>query len=422
MTLNRRHFLAGTVALATSRVRAIAQGTGATTQVTVGSGPDWDDIRSLFALDPKKVHLAGFFLSSHPKPVRDAIERYRHVLDADPIGGWEEHRRPCEERVIAAAGEYLGVARGEVALTDSTTMGLGVLYSGLRLAPGDEILSTTHDHYATRASIEFAAQKNGAAVRTVPLYSSAAAATVAEIVDALAGAIGPRTRVVAVTWVHSSTGVRLPIRAMADAIDAANRGRDEADRVVLCVDGVHGLGVEDVTLPELGCDFFVAGTHKWLFGPRGTGVIWGRSDAWSRVRPTIPPFGPHDPPGMLHTPGGFHSFEHRWALDEAFKLHLSIGKRPVRERIHNLNRRIKDGLAEMPHVVLHTPRSDDLSAGIVCFDVRGMRPGEVVRRLAGRGIVASESPYTPSCARLAGSLLVDEAGIEQAITAVAALG
>ena len=163
----------------------------------------------------------------------------------------------------------------------------------------------------------------------------------------------------AVTWVHSSTGVKLPLRAIADALRPLNASRPPAERVLLCVDGVHGLGVENVTLPELGCDFFVAGCHKWLFGPRGTGLVWGRDEAWERVRPTIPSFSGGGPAGEL-TPGGFHSFEHRWALSEAFAFHRAIGKARVAARIHDLSRRVKDGLTALPHVTLYTPRADAL--------------------------------------------------------------
>ena len=71
-------------------------------------------------------------------------------------------------------------------------------------------------------------------------------------------------------------------------------------------------------MSALGCDFFAAGTHKWIFGPRGTGVLWGRSELWSEVVPMIPAFVNVDapPPAVVFAPGGFHSFEHRWALDE----------------------------------------------------------------------------------------------------------
>src|SRR5439155_1258293 len=82
-----------------------------------------------------------------------------------------------------------------------------------------------------------------------------------EITEAVVRALKPRTRVVAVTWVHSCTGVKLPIRRIADALAEVNAQRDDGDRALLCVDGVHGIGVDDATMADLGCDFFVAGTH-----------------------------------------------------------------------------------------------------------------------------------------------------------------
>src|SRR5215475_871901 len=74
--------------------------------------------------------------------------------------------------------------------------------------------------------------------------------------------------------------------------------------------------------------------------------------------------------------GGFHSFEHRWALGEAFTFHRAIGKARVTQRIYELNQQMKQGLAKMPHITLHTPMSQDLSAGIVCFEVSGIAPDQ----------------------------------------------
>ena len=64
--------------------------------------------------------------------------------------------------------------------------------------------------------------------------------------------------------------MKLPIRAIADAIAEVNNGRTAADRIYFCVYGVHGFGIDDISMAALGCDFFAAGTHKWIFGPRGT--------------------------------------------------------------------------------------------------------------------------------------------------------
>ena len=121
------------------------------------------------------------------------------------------------------------------------------------------------------------------------------------------------------------------------------------------------------------------------------------------------------------TPGGFHSFEHRWALDEAFKFHLKIGKSRVQNRIHTLNTMAKEALTSMSHVKVHTPMSSSLSAGIICFEVSGRSPEEVVAHLLRHKIIASKSPYRTSYARIAPSLINNEKEIEQTMKAIRGL-
>lgn len=265
----------------------------------------------------------------------------------------------------------------------------------------------------------------------MPLYRAAATATEDEIVGNLMKSVGPRTRVVAVTWVHSSTGVKLPIRKIADALAAVNRKRTDADRVLFCVDGVHAFGVESETVGELGCDFLIAGCHKWLFGPRGTGIVWGRADAWKHHAGTVPCFEwpalkawmrgavtTTVPPGAMASPGGFHAFEHRWALADAFRFHIKLGRARVAARIHELASRCKQGLAAIPRVAVHTPLSEALSAGITCFEVEGVDPETVVKRLLEHKIVASDSPYLTSYARLTPGLLNTPDEVDRAVAAV----
>ncbi|MCX5722554.1 MAG: aminotransferase class V-fold PLP-dependent enzyme [Nitrospirae bacterium] len=389
---------------------------------------NWQAVREQFQLSRDFIQLAGFFLASHPAPVRAAIERHRRGLDADPIGYWFEHEEQQEATVLRAAADYLGVDPTEIALTDSTTMGLGLLYGGLTLRKGQEILTTLHDHYSTEISLKLRAERTGAKVRQIPLYHSLKNVSRQELLDNLIANIKPNTRVVAVTWVHSSTGLKLPIQEMAQTIHELNNSRAEQDRVIFCVDGVHALGIENFKLSDVGCDFLIAGTHKWLFGPRGTGLVWGHQRAWPIANPIIPTFNsqaydiwmelipPKElPKSSYMTPGGFHSFEHRWALDEAFKFHQAIGKVRVTQRIYELNQQMKQGLAKMPHITLHTPMSQDLSAGIVCFDVAGMMPRQVIERLKQKKIIGSVTPYATQYARLAPSLLTSSEDIERAL-------
>ena len=419
----------------------VACRTGGTTTVaaaTPAAGPplsDWAAVRSEFQLSRAHIHMALMLVASHPRPVREAIERHRRAFDENPSDYFEQNFFTVDAPIRAAAAAYMGGAAEDIALTDSTTMGLSVLYGGLALQEGDEVVTSTHDHFATHESLRLAAARAGGRtkVRKVKLYDEAAAASEEEVVSRLATAIGPRTRVLAVTWVHSSTGVKLPIRRLAAAVDDVNRKRDPARRVLLCVDGVHGFGVENESPADLGCDFFAAGCHKWLFGPRGTGVLWGKPAAWRGHVGLIAPFEmvsyeawmkgvlPAGPGGVMATPGGFHSFEHRWSLGEAFAFHQRIGRERIATRVHELARQCKEGLARMPHVKLHTPMSSALSAALVCFEVKGLTAAAVVKRLHGRKILASVTPYATEYARFSPGILNTPEEIETVLREVRAL-
>ena len=354
--------------------------------------------------------------------MRRAIEAHRRGLDANPVHYLHERGPGFEAAVLQEAARYLGGGPTDVALTDSTTMGLGLLFNGIDLRAGQEALTTRHDFPATRAALQWKAERTGASVRTISLYDERSEQVVEDrLVERVLAAVRPNTRVLTLTWVHSSTGVKMPVRRVADGLAAINAGRAERDRVLLCVDGVHGFGVEDVAAADLGCDFFVAGCHKWLFGPRGTGLVWGRPEAWPSAGPTIPSFSSGDGAGAVNTPGGFHSFEHRWALAQAFQFHRSVGRSRIATRTHALNRRFKRGLAQMRHVRLYTPQSDRVSAGIVCFDVRDFSPETVVDRLRARGIIATATPYSPSYARVSPSILNTPSEVDRALAAIRAM-
>ncbi|HEY0662036.1 MAG TPA: aminotransferase class V-fold PLP-dependent enzyme [Lysobacter sp.] len=392
---------------------------------------DWDRVRAQFPLDPSYAHFASFFIASHPAPVRDAIEGYRRAIDRNAFLVVEEalfedeaHNIPLQVRTEMA--EYLGGHPDEICLTRSTTESLALVYHGLPLKAGDEVLATTHDHYSHHASIDLAAARAGATTRRIALFEEAADASTDSIIERLLKGVGPKTRVVGITWVHSSSGMRLPVREIASAL------KSKHGDVLLVVDGVHGIGAADETIATMGADYFCAGTHKWMFGPRGTGLIQASADNWARLRPTIPDFSdlesyvawtenraPKTPNNAARmTPGGFHAFEHQWAAAAAFRMHKAMGRGRVASRIRALNDQLKAGLAENPKVKVHTPRSGDLSAGLVAFEVDGIKPEDVVKQLLAKRIIASTSPYAVTYARLAPSLVNTPEEVDRAVRAV----
>jgi selenocysteine lyase/cysteine desulfurase len=405
MGLTRKELLAGAAAA------GVVAGCGGSAKRAAVDPGDWASVKAQFALDPDVRHFDAFVLASHPRAVRDAVERHRRGLDADPAGYLHEHEADLDGRVAAAAARYLGVQPADIAFTDSTTMGLGLVYGGVRA--GGEVVSTEHDFYATHEALRLRFGR----FRQIRLYDDPASATAEGIVDAVKRGVGPRAGVLALTWVHSGTGVKLPLAAIGQALAAERR-----DGLLVVVDGVHGLAADDEPMRTETLDVLVAGCHKWLGGPRGTGLVWS-SNAWDRLQPTIPSFHPVDQPAAANfTPGGYHSFEHRWALAQAFDFHSKLGRTRVAERVRTLATRLKEGLAEIPRVRLVTPMAPELSAGIVCFDVEGTDPHDAVKRLRDEHrVAASVTPYAVEHVRLGAGVWVDEADVDAAVKAVAAL-
>ena len=432
MSLNRRELLTALATGFAATAARRAESSQTVAPLSTASGPirsangdvDWRMVRELFPLSRDWMHLASFLLVSHPKPVTEAIAHFRQKIDLDPL--WIEAAAfsDTEGRPFAAIkhalADYVGGQPAEICLTSNTTTALAMAYHGLRIRTNQEILTTEHDHYSHHESIRFAAARSGCGVRYVALYDRPADARAQEIVDRLSRAITSRTRAVGVTWVHSSTGVKIPIAPIADAVARANRGRAPADRCLLIVDGVHGFGNQDVDVAKTGCDFFATGTHKWLFAPRGTGFLWGRTDAWPELRPTIPTFDPDVPQpwtawmdrtalpptqAAFVSPGGFPAFEHLLAIPAAVELHNAIGRDRIATRIRDLNTAFREGAAKIKGVTLHTPRDPELSGGISCFEVAGLKADEVARRLEEKKIRTNSSPYKVSYARVAAGVM-----------------
>src|SRR5215212_7053697 len=118
--LTRKELLGGAAAA------GVVGGCGGSPKAPAG----WAAAKAQFGLARGVRHFDAFVLSSHPRAVREAIERHRRGLDADPAGYLRAHEAELDERVAAAAGRYLDINATDVAFTDSTTMGLGLVFYG----------------------------------------------------------------------------------------------------------------------------------------------------------------------------------------------------------------------------------------------------------------------------------------------------
>lgn len=377
----------------------------------------WLNFRENFTLDSDVIHLSLCTLTPHSKSLNNEISKFRILLDQNPDLQRKERVKYMDE-VLESAASYMGTRKDLIAITDSTTMGLAIVYLGLRLNSSDEILTTNCEHYCADKLFDYLEARFNTIINRISLYQDPFFITEDIIISRILSNITENTRILALTWVNSCFGIKLPLSKISSEIKKINLSRPENKKLLICIDGVHGFGIENFdSIENLGIDFFSAGCHKWLFGPRGTGILWGSERGWNSIEPIIPSFEaeawkdylPWEPKpsnfnyikSKMCTPGGFKSFEHVWALKHAFDQHAHLGKEQVQNRIQELNLLAKNLLVKIPNLELLTPMDSNLSAGLVSFNTQNIPVSELIAKMLHHNIVIGQAPYKTICARIA---------------------
>jgi selenocysteine lyase/cysteine desulfurase len=174
------------------------------------------------------------------------------------------------ERLREAFAGLIGAGGGCIALMTSTTEGCNVAVGGLRIGPGDEVVTTDSEHPGLFGGlVASGATLKMAAIRDLPA---------ADVLGALEAQITPQTRLIALSHVSWLTGVVLPISELA------GRG------IPLLVDGAQAAGTIPVDVRELGADFYTVSAQKWLLGPSATGALYIRPDRVEDTRVAFPSY------------------------------------------------------------------------------------------------------------------------------------
>jgi L-cysteine/cystine lyase len=180
-----------------------------------------------------------------------AVEAWRFGTRDGRSGAFYEQVRTVVDELRERYARLLGAAVDDVALTTGTSDGCGRVVAGLRLGPGDEVLTADDEHPGLQGPLLAARIHRGVTVRAV------AAAE-------LAGAVGPATRLVAVSHISWHSGAFAPVEDLARV----------AREVPVLLDGAQGVGAVPVDVGALGATFYAGSGQKWLCGPIGTGMLW----------------------------------------------------------------------------------------------------------------------------------------------------
>ncbi len=210
---------------------------------------------------------------------RETIEESKKIweeLESLPLkfyGKWGAESLIEKTRTVAA--RFLGCDISEMMITTSTTNGMNSIAQGLGLKSGDRILTTDQEHGGGALCWSYFAKYHGVIIDTIPIPPGENDAEL--ILTRLSNAITPKTRVISISHIFSSTGLRVPV----EKISALARSKG-----ILCiVDGAQAAGAVKVNVKELGCHAYATSGHKWLMGPKGTGLLYISKDAQDIIRP-----------------------------------------------------------------------------------------------------------------------------------------
>jgi isopenicillin-N epimerase len=267
---------------------------------------------SAWAIDPDLAYLNHGGFGATPLAVLQAQREWRAAMERNPVGFLVRELPELLDSVRSRVAAFLGADPEGVVFVDNATTGTQTVIAQVRLAAGDEVLTTDHCYPAILAQLHRAVAAAGADLRIVPIPLPAE--STASVSDAVLSGLSARTRLVVVDHVASCSGLVFPV----EEIVAHCRGRG----VPVLVDGAHAAGLLPVDLARLGADFWVGNMHKWVSAPKASAVLHVGPQWRDTLRPLVashgldlgyqPAFdwtGTRDPTAILAVPAALDFFD-----------------------------------------------------------------------------------------------------------------
>ncbi len=370
---------------------------------------NFDELRrSIAGLDAMTYLNTGW---AGPSPgrvlarMRETAEEESRVGPASPDGIALATR--VREETTAAAARLLNADAQDVVLTHGTTEGVDVVLHGLGWEPGDELLTCDLEHPALDEPAALLAERRGVSVRRVRLSPKASAD---EALDTIRGAITPRTRLLALSHIMYTCGLKLPAAGIA-------RAAHEAGAMVL-FDGAQSGGHVRLDMAETDADFYAVSGQKWLLGPAGTGALYVRRDRHELLAPLVrsPGVGFFTGLEALRLTSG--STPLQAGLAEAVDVYEELGPQRAEARIRELAARLRDGLSEIRGVAVTGPDDPEASCGLTAIEADGWAAGDLADALWERHRVAARTVGYPAGVRFSTAAFNDEGDVDRALEAV----
>lgn len=236
-----------------------------------------------WSLRPGVTYLNHGSFGPSPKSVIAARQAWIERLESEPMDFLVRQLETLLAEARQKLAPFCGTSAENILFVDNATFGMNIVAQSLPLAAGDEILLTDHEYGAVTRIWRRVCEQTGAILKIARLPDPITSRD--DVVDAIAMAVTPQTRVAIISHVTSPTAVTLPVAAIC------RRLRSTTSRLRICIDGPHAPGIVPLEIDRLDCDFYAASGHKWLSGPFGSGFLYVHPRMQRQLRPLIVSWG-----------------------------------------------------------------------------------------------------------------------------------
>ncbi|RZN83222.1 MAG: aminotransferase class V-fold PLP-dependent enzyme [Winogradskyella sp.] len=331
----------------------------------------WETVKAQFHFAHGLYYFNNGSLGPSPMSVQGATNSYRATLDGFPSrymwGEWQDEK----EKVRKQVANLFSVNKEEIAITHNTTEGMNLIAKSMDLQSGDEIILSNHDHASAYIPWEVWQETKG--VKLVRPKLPLLPKTVEDLVAVYEKAITPRTKVINICHIVNTNGMLLPVKEISKM--AHKKG------VLVAVDGAQTAGMFTINLKDLGCDFYTASAHKWLFSPKGIAVFYAKQESQKCLKPLIVARGHKDKSIRRLENYNTRNLPEYLGLGDAVAFHNTIGGEKITKRSYELKHYFRDKIKDNPKFKLRTPQNDQLSCAIQTLGIVGKPVSKVKKQL-----------------------------------------
>jgi isopenicillin-N epimerase len=324
----------------------------------------WTTVQQSFSVTRGIVNLNNGGVSPSPRIVTEAFVRYTwQQEDATAYTMWQI-LEPQSETIRTGLAEIFGCDAEEIAITRNASESLETLLLGMDFKSGDEILTTTQDYPRMLTTLKQRELREGLKLNLIKV--PIAPKDVNDLATPFERAVTPKTKLILVSHQINLTGQIMPVRKVCEMARA--RG------IETIVDGAHAFAQFDFKRDDLQCDYYGTSLHKWLYAPKGTGLLYVKKDKIPKVWPLMASEDKHKNDIRKFEEIGTHSAAMRLAIGEAILFHNAIGGQRKEARLRYLSRYWMNKLKDVPRIGFNTSFDDNQSCAIANVKVDGIDP------------------------------------------------